>query len=363
MRCFLRSLSFVVIFCSCLPQILKADSKISIGIPIALTGDATTWGSDVKNSLVLANEYLFDNKYALTIEDDQCNPKKGVSAVTKLISIDKVQYILGMTCSGVTLSAAPVIEKNKVLAITASSSADAVTQAGDYVFRTFPSDIQGVEIISTFMRKNYKRIAVISEETDYAQGLLKGLQTVNKESSIELYNENYLPGDTDYRSLYAKVLLKKPDAIFLNPQSDSTLVFMVQQLRDLNKSIPIIAHIYPSSPTFLNGAGRLSEGIVFADTPALKDFHSPKADQFKDEFQKRFGQQKSIETVLITAVSAFQALDEAIRSGQPVKDYLYSHTFNGIGGPFSFDRNGDVVGIGFVLKKIEGQMPKTIPIS
>ena len=63
---------------------------------------------------------------------------------------------------------------------------------------------------------------------------------------------------------------------------------------------------------------------------------------------------ESSEFYFITALAAFRALDEAIRSGSDPKAYLYQHTFTGLFGSFSFDRRGDVAGdhFTFILKTI-----------
>lgn len=61
----------------------------------------------------------------------------------------------------------------------------------------------------------------------------------------------------------------------------------------------------------------------------------------------------SWDITLITTVEAFRALNEAINSGADVKTYLHTHQFTGIFGKYSFDENGNIIGLQHELKQIK----------
>ena len=46
-------------------------------------------------------------------EDSEGDKNTGISAINKLIFINKVNFVLGPATSGVTLAIAPIAEKNK----------------------------------------------------------------------------------------------------------------------------------------------------------------------------------------------------------------------------------------------------------
>ena len=69
-------------------------------------------------------------------EDGGCNPKDATSATTKLIEIDKVVAIIGGFCSGETLAAAPIAERNRVILFSPTSSNPKITEAGDFILNS-----------------------------------------------------------------------------------------------------------------------------------------------------------------------------------------------------------------------------------
>ena len=50
---------------------VAAQERVKIGVSTALSGDAATYGLDIKDALLFANEKLTDNSYELVFEDDR----------------------------------------------------------------------------------------------------------------------------------------------------------------------------------------------------------------------------------------------------------------------------------------------------
>src|SRR5215213_538853 len=114
---------------------------IVIGMYGSLTGDGASFGQSSKEGTELAVEevnnsggLLGGRKFTLLIEDDQSKPEEASSAVTKLISQDKVVAVLGEVASRRSLAAAPVAQRFKIPMITPSSTNERVTEVGDYIF-------------------------------------------------------------------------------------------------------------------------------------------------------------------------------------------------------------------------------------
>ncbi|GKT37072.1 Leu/Ile/Val-binding protein like protein, partial [Aduncisulcus paluster] len=88
------------------------DDVIKIGAILPLTGDAAAWGIPPKNAALLAVEQINADggingkKLELIVEDGGCDPKMGVSAINKLLSVDKPIAVVGAVCSAVTLAIA-----------------------------------------------------------------------------------------------------------------------------------------------------------------------------------------------------------------------------------------------------------------
>jgi branched-chain amino acid transport system substrate-binding protein len=330
----------------------QAEDRIKIGISTALTGNAASYGIDLKNSLLFANEKIAQNRYELIFEDDKCNGKDAVAVAHRFVDVLKLKYAAGFACSGTVLATARTYEKAGVIAMTMSASAADISQAGDFIFRTWPSDAGAARKLFYEIAANHKRLGVLSEQTDYAQGFLKSLQESNADKKIEIFNESYLTENTDFRSLILKLKQKNIDSLFINSQTEVTFLSALKQVKELGLAAQIYSAYWAGSSNFLGNAKDLSEGIVYVDLPAVKEAASLEGIKLFEEFQAKFGRMNGIELMFATAFEGFRALHQAIQSGQDTRKYLYTTRFHGLFGEWSFDQNGDIQGLEFVIKVV-----------
>lgn len=333
----------------------KAEEKIKIGVSVPLSGAAAAYGTDIKNALIFANQRMFNSAYELIIEDDQCVDKEAVSVAHKLVDIDKVKYMLGFGCSGTVLAAAPVYERAKVVSIASGTGAPAITNAGDYIFRTKPSLNLAAVLLASDMAKKFKKVGVITEETAYCQGLTDATVKAAGPQNLELLNENYLSGTEDFRTLLLKLKSKGVEAIFLNPQGEPTMINLYKQFLALDWKIPVYGTFIPGSPAFLDAVGKVGEGIIYADLQFNSKMLNQHGIELYSEFENEYGKAKSGEHFVALSLVSFSALNEAIHSGKDVKQFLYDHKFTDLVDGYSFDKNGDVVSdkVTYALKVIK----------
>lgn len=336
--------------------------KIRIGASVPLTGEASTYGVDIRNGLLFANKHIANDSYELIIEDDKCSDKQAATVAQKLVSIDKVDYVLGFGCSGALLAAAPIYERGKVVVIASATGAPAITNAGDYIFRTIPSLNVAAKRLYDHAAARYRKVGIVSEETAYCQGLAQAFTGENQDNKLTLVKEDYLPEDRDFRTIYAKLKAKGVEALFLNPQAEAGLVTMYKQLQGMKWNVPIYAAYYPSSPAFLDVFGAQADGIVFADLPFNNQVLNSDGLRLYKEYEKEFGPANSGEYNITLTYAAFNALHQAIQSKQDVKSHLYAGKFGGIIDGYEFDDNGDVQSdkITFVLKTIRSGEPQPV---
>ncbi len=339
---------FSILISICISYSVYAE-PIKIGVSVPLTGTTVNWGKDILNGISFANEELAKGAYQLIVEDDKCDPKESVTVAHKLVNQDGVKYVLGMACSGPLLAAAPIYEKAKVLTIAGGASAAKISEAGDYIFRTWPSDALGAKTLADYIQKKHHRLGVLTEQTEYAQGLLAGIQ--KSKGDLKIFSEEYAPGATDFRTLLLRLKKQGVDAILLNPQGDSTLIPMLQQLHQAKLDIPQYAMYYGASETVRSLESKLLENLKFADVPEVDTLISAEGANLLDKFRAKYIINFS-PMVILSAIESFKALDAAIRSGKDPKDYLYNTSFYGSLGNWSFDKKGDIAGINFVMKHI-----------
>ena len=150
------------------------DKNLKIGILFPMTGDASSYGKKGEKAIQLVIKEI-NNKGGVNgynveaiYEDSKAEPKTGVNAAQKLIFTDKVVAIVGDIVSSVTLPVSPICEKYKVVLIAPTSSAPDITNAGEYIYRVWPSDLAEGAAIGTFAKnKGYKNAVILHLNNDY----------------------------------------------------------------------------------------------------------------------------------------------------------------------------------------------------
>jgi branched-chain amino acid transport system substrate-binding protein len=356
------ALSLVVAYLL-MPAIINAEEgQIKIGVSLPLSGGAASEGEDLRKILTFANEELFQGRYALLFEDDKCSNKDAVAVATKLATVDLVGAVIGYACSGAILSAAPVLEKSKTVTFGLATGAPEISNAGDYIFRTIPSLEVAAQRLADHAGSRVKKIAILSEETAYCRSLADAFQRHNKDR-LQIDRLDYLPETTDFRSLLLKLKGQGNQAIFLNPQDEQGMIKLYRQFLDLNWDVPIYAAYYPGFADFRKTFGIKGDGIIFADLPFIDSGLTTTGKTLYAKYVAKNGKPQSSEFYFVTALSAFEAVNQALQSNSDLRTFLYSQRLNGVFGEFSFDSHGDVVGnqLTFILKTLKEGSP--VPVT
>ena len=143
----------------------------------SLTGPGETYGTSANQAKQLAVDEInaaggIDGRMIeLVVEDSKCGAQDAINAYQKLTDVEGVRIILGPTCSGAMLGAAPLAEKDGVVLFTGTASNPDIANAGDYIFRTSMSDeYVGIDSGNLMWSDGIRRVATITESTDYAEG-------------------------------------------------------------------------------------------------------------------------------------------------------------------------------------------------
>ncbi len=360
---FLFSCVSVLILSACSPAVPPPE-VVKLGYIGPLTGDAVSYGSDTLNAVSLAVDArnasggIMGKHIVLIAEDGKCNGADSANAAQKLVNVDKVIAIVGGQCSSETLAAAPIAESAKVVLLSPFSSHPDITAAGQYVFRNYPSDaLKGTALNNYFQSAGFKKIAVISENTDFCQGVLSSMVGGVLSGTTVVFNETVDAGTKDFRSLLTRLKDMEFDLFIPNGQSDATILEMVKQLRELGMNQQIVGTDAADSLTLAQGAPEAVEGMKVLSVPALDDAN-PLAASFKTAFETKAGPAKQ---TLFAAGLAFDATNLLLNtialsgSGDTLRAALATMTpYTGAAGTFSFDPNGDVLGIPYALKEFKG---------
>ena len=205
-----------------------SDEPFVIGAMDALTGVAESYGNPIQQAKLLAVEEINaagginGRMLEIVFEDSKCAAADAITAYNKLTDVDGVKVILGTTCSGAMLGAAPLAEREGVIILSASATSPDIATAGDYIFRTAINDLQlGIDIGNTMWVDGVRSIATITESTDYAEGARRtSVARFEELGGTVAAAEAYATETIDFRSQITKLINENPDAILLTAQGE-----------------------------------------------------------------------------------------------------------------------------------------------
>lgn len=335
---------------------------IKIGIASLMSGDFAVVGENIRDTAYLFVDQINEKggiggkKLELVTEDSKCDSKTGLSAVSKLINIDKVKYIIGGMCSNGTVASAPIANEKKVLIFTPVTGGQNVDLAGEYIFRMANSDIlAGQNITDAIYRLGFKKVYIVTETTEYTLDIKKSLEDKLNDFSLLSQNEDFLPNNKDFRSSISKLKEFNPDVVVVLSQTGISGAYFIKQLREQNINKPIFTDFTLVSNSDAKKIVGSFEGVYFAD-PAY-DSNNSELKKFFNEFKNRFGHEPIVPFHTASTYDSLNILVNAIEnvgddSGK-VRYWISKNVknYSGFMGDYSLDENGNS-DLGFVIKKI-----------
>ena len=355
---------FGIIACNAIGDVGGGDEPYKIGVMESVTGPGETYGNVAVQAKQMAVEEINaaggvnGRMIELVVEDEKCNAQDAITAYRKLTDVDGVKIILGTSCSGAMLGAAPLAEGEGVVMFSGLATNPDIANAGDYIFRTSMSDAQvGIDTGNVLWADGVRTLATITEATDYAEGVRRtSVEQFEKRGGQIVGEERYASDVTDFRSQLTKLLNANPDGLHVAAQSEFTGGTIVKQARELGYGGPIYSDIVPIGTTALEIAGDAATGMK-AITADL-DPASSKAQEVLANFRQKYDYVtlpwylgSAYDDVYITAECLKQTEDDQDADG--FRDCMYDITWSGaIGDNYSFDENGEVVGLANVVVEI-----------
>jgi branched-chain amino acid transport system substrate-binding protein len=338
----ITSILFVVAICNSCNQSRNQKGTIIVGVVAPLSGENAFYGDILKNGfdLAFANDSLMHLKY----EDSKFSKTGSISAINKLISIDKVKVVLGEVTSGNTLAIAPIAEKNKVILFATIASADTLRSSGDYIFRNIPGNkVQGITAANfLYNTLKIKSIAVFGQNSEYGNNITKSFkeQFVKLGGSIK-FDDSYLEGDKDFRTPLLKIKQSGAQALYI-PGNENEPAIILKQSKQLNLNIPIMGGDGSSTDNLIKMAGNSAEGFYCTNVLVDKatDFYKKYRNEYFTKFRKEPGAYDAY--AYEGAMIILESIKNAGNDANKVKDYLYSHTFKSMTGDLKFDKDGEV---------------------
>ena len=340
------------------------DEPFRIGVMESLTGAGETYGTVANQSKQMAADEInaaggIDGRMLeFVVEDSKCNAADAIAAYHKLTDVDGVKIILGTSCSAAMLGVAPLAEADGVILFSGLASNPDIAKAGDYIFRTQISDIEvGIATGNTLWADGIRTLATITEATDYAEGVRRtSVAQFEQRGGRVVTAEAYGSDVADFRTQLTKLFDADPDALHIAPQSEFSAGTIMKQARELGYEGPIYAETIAVGTTALDIAGDAATGMkaITADLDPANE----KAQEVLANFRERYNYVtlpwhlgSAYDDVYITAECLRQTGDDQDADG--FRDCMYGITWSGaIGDDYSFDSDGEVVGLSRVVVEV-----------
>ncbi|MFH1985753.1 MAG: penicillin-binding protein activator [Pseudomonadota bacterium] len=337
------------------------NNVIKIGVILPLTGPVAEPGINALRGVELSvAKFNAEHKHQiqLILEDSKSNSKDAISAINKLITVDKVKIVIGDIMSSVVLAIAPIAERNRVLLISPGASSPDVRNAGDYIFRIYSSDDYDGQVMAKYiLEKLHKtKAAIIIINNDYGIGVKNiFIKSFTALKGQVVLSEFYTQGQTDFRNIIVKIKNSNPEVLYIvgNPTENGNLV---KQLKELNVNIPLTGNISFEHEGFLKVAKNSFDSVIFSAPFFNIDSDKTLVKSFVSKYSEKYGSKPDIAAALgfDTAQIISTTIDETDFNVDDLKEKLYKvKNFDGITGNMSFDSNGDVQKDIFI-KRIKG---------
>jgi branched-chain amino acid transport system substrate-binding protein len=350
-----------------------AGEAIQIRSLQAITGDVAGFGLPIDRAAYIAVDdygpvHGFDVDLGASL-DDLCSADGGQAAAQTIVADDRVIGVLGTSCSGAAVAAAPLVTNAGMVMISGGNTSPALTSdlagtAGpNHVkgyYRTAHNDLyQGAAMAKfVFGELGLTTAAAIHDGDPYTQGLAQAFaDAFEAEGGTVTGFSGVNKDDTDMVPVLTEIAAGGPEALFFpifQPAGDfiadqapgvsgleDTVLLAADGLLNANYlPLPQTTGMYFSGPDQRFGQNsNQSTGKTAAD--------------FTAEYEARYGEVPSsafwahgydATVLLLDAIKAASWIDDGtlMIDRQGVRDYLYGlRNFSGIIGTINCDAFGD----------------------
>jgi len=354
-----------------------SQEVLRLGAAVSFSGKYAKEGELLKRGYELWKEWVNsrggikvgNKRYRVEIiyYDDQSDPKTTAKLVEKLITQDRVRFILGPYGSAQVFAAAGVVEKYKALMVQGGGASSKIYKQGyRHIFGVFNvAPDYGKNLIDD---PKPKTVAIIYEKDIFSEDAARGALEEAKRKGLKVVMfEGYPKGTQDLSSLMLKIRMKKPDVVIgAGHFKDSVLV--VKQLKQFRINPKFVGlTVGPPVPAFVKALGKDAE-YVFGPVQWSKAFKYKdplfgSTEGYVKAYRKKFGEDPEYHAAGGTAAAL--TLQLAIeRAGSlevdKVREELLKMKVETFYGVIGFDETGKIVTKPMAVVQIQSGKPVTV---
>ena len=363
---------------------MAACGEIVLGSAISLTGKYATNGVHAKNGYEYAIQTIKDAggvkidgkcyNFKVIYYDDESKGDRAATLAERLISQDKVQFILGPYSSGMTKAIAPVTEKYKIPMVEAEGASRSLFNKGyKYIFAVLSTSEQylasAVALAAELAEKQGKeassvKVAIAVENDPFSLDIRAGVSEDAAKFGMKIVIDEKLPRDlSDMSAILTKVKLLKPDLLIVSGHSKGAAT-AVRQLEEQNIQVPMIAMTHCEAADVTGNFGAAANGLLCAtqwsESLTYSDPIFGSAGEYEMNFKKAYPEYKDKKVPYQTAqasAAVYVYKDAFERAGsmdkEKVRDALSATDLQTFYGGIKFSDAGNNIAKPMVLRQIQ----------
>src|SRR2546425_2358939 len=244
---------------------------IKIGVSIALTGSMSREGHLLKEGYDFWLDHV--NKQGgilvgakrhtvqIVFYDDESNAQTSARLTEKLITEDKVQFLLGPYSSPITMETSLIGEKRNILTIAALANADAIYERRfKYVISVLPPATTYMKFfleMASKLKPRPKTVAIMAVGSAFGTLTAEGaLDHATRLGYEVVYFAKYSPEADNVSAFLTQVKAKNPDVLVASSYFEEA-VLIVRQSKRLKFCPKMLAlTIGPAIPEFAKSLGK-----------------------------------------------------------------------------------------------------------
>jgi len=222
------------------PAMAAKKKPIKIGLLYALSGLAAVYtkgtviGHQIAAEEINAAGGVLGRKIKFVVRDNKLKPGIAVKEFRRMVTRDKVDFVMGIISSGVALAVSQVAKEMKVLFVDTIAQTAALTgeQGHNYVIRTNTnSTVIGRTAALAASKQSWKKYYFIGPDYEWGHRVNSDFWSflqVKKEGVEKLGDLWPKLGERDYSAHITAMLNAKPDAVFSSLWGGDLIAFIKQ---------------------------------------------------------------------------------------------------------------------------------------
>jgi branched-chain amino acid transport system substrate-binding protein len=340
-----------------------SKGAILIGVPVPLSGEYASAGTDILHGAQLAAKDINaaggvdGKKIQIVSQDDACQASTGSQAAQKLIS-QGIVAAAGGYCSTAAFPELQAFHRMGIpYVMDASTNPQLTEQHFAEAFRTIGRDDEQGPIAASFITGflHGKRVAVGNDNSTYAKGLADAtVSALQQDGAQVVFNNALTPGQSDYTSFLTKIGQAKPQVFYYTGYYPE-FGLLLKEAKQLGLKFTMMGGDANNDPTLIKTAGSAASGAMMTTAPLAQFLSSAKS--YVDAYQSAYG--SSPGPYSSYEYDAVGVVAQAIRNAHSttpgkITAALKSISYKGISGDFHFDSAGDRKPANYIIITVKG---------